>query len=243
MLPNFLHVGAAKAASTWLLSAWLEHPSIYAPPGVSNIDFFHSTYYKGLEWYERRYFSGWSGERAVGHKGNAYMVSDLALERIKRDLPGVKLQMILRNPIERTFLQWAHTKTWHTAPLEQPLSGTGGWVKFRMWYEQGLYAQHLKRVFRLFPEERVRVMFYDDLVEDPESIMRGQFEWLGVDADFKPTTLHQLVGFPSPERPDTADGDIEKGMPEDTHEELRLLFREDIDELQEMTGRDLGHWR
>ena len=76
----------------------------------------------------------------------------------------------------------------------------------------------------------------------PEGLIRGKFEWLGVDADFKPSTLHQLVGFPSPERPDTADGDIEKGMPEDTREELRLLFREDIDELQEMTGRDLGHW-
>jgi hypothetical protein len=32
MLPNFLHVGAAKIASAWLYRVCLEHPEVYASP-------------------------------------------------------------------------------------------------------------------------------------------------------------------------------------------------------------------
>jgi hypothetical protein len=248
MLPTFIHIGAPKAASTWLLSAWREHPDVYAPPDLSNIDFFQSTYFKGLDWYEKMYFHTWSGERALGHKGNGYLYSELALERIARDLPEVKLQVTLRDPIERTFIQWAHEKQGNIfTPIEESLSmslmGTGTWMLFRMWIETSLYAYHLKRVYRHFPQDRVRVMFYEDLIEDPIDFLKKQFEWLEVDPEFESSTTHTLVGFPSPERPDTLAGDIQKGLPAEVRKKLIPAFEEDIDELQEMTGRDLSRWK
>ena len=52
MLPNFLHIGAAKSASTWLYRVCLEHPDIFVPPDADNVNFFLSTYHRGLNWYE-----------------------------------------------------------------------------------------------------------------------------------------------------------------------------------------------
>ena len=85
-------------------------------------------------------------------------------------------------------------------------------------------------------------MLYDDLTEDPAEFLRRFFEFLEVDPDFKPSILHTVVGFPGPDRPDT-DGLIEKGMPEEVREELRQIFREDIKAVEEITERDLSHWR
>ena len=105
-----------------------------------------------------------------------------------------------------------------------------------------MYGSHLKNVFRTFLRDRVLVMLYDDLVADPAGFIRRFFEFLEVDPDLEPSILHKLIGFPSPDRPDS-DARIEKGMPEEVREELRQIFREDIEAVEEVTGRDLSHWR
>jgi hypothetical protein len=46
----------------------------------------------------------------VGEFSNSYMLSDAALERIAADLPGVRLTMTLRDPVERAYIGWAYEK-------------------------------------------------------------------------------------------------------------------------------------
>ena len=104
MLPNFLHIGVAKGASTWLYQACLEHPDIYVPPKNDNLNFFLIHYHRGLSWYQQQYFADVTNEQAVGDFSNSYLVSEIAMERIIRDLPSVKLSVLLRNPVERAYL-------------------------------------------------------------------------------------------------------------------------------------------
>lgn len=40
MLPNFIHVGAAKCASSWLWRVYQEHPDVYVPLHLDNVNFF-----------------------------------------------------------------------------------------------------------------------------------------------------------------------------------------------------------
>ena len=246
MLPNFVHIGAAKCASTWLWRVYQEHPDIYVPADLDNVNFFVGDYHKGLEWYEKTYFDGWSGERAVGETSNSYMVFEKAVERITRDLPDVKLTMTLRNPIDRSFIAWSHMQTRRFGPEQRMGFERGldphGWVLFRYWFEPSLYAAHLKAVFRHCPRERVLICFYDDLLADPARFLRGFFGFLGVDADFRPSVLDTVVGFPSPEWPDNDDRTFERGFSKEFREQLQRFFRSDIEELQEITGRDLSHW-
>ena len=121
MLPNFLHIGVAKAASTWLWTVYQEHPDIYVPrtkivnysgrrTPPDNCNFFVADFYRGLDWYEQSYFSEWNGEKAVGELSNSYMVDELALQRIAENLPDVKLTMTVRNPIDVALLQYATQK-------------------------------------------------------------------------------------------------------------------------------------
>ena len=246
MLPNFLHIGAAKCASTWLWRVYQEHPEVYVPTRRDNVNFFVAEYHKGLDWYEKTFFGAYAGEKAVGETSNSYMVFEPALERIARDLPGVRLTVTLRNPIERAFIHWVHVKQRGLRPdqlmeFEDALH-PNRWANFRYWIEPGLYSLHLKKVYRYFSKERLRIMFYDDLVEDPARFLRGFFEFLEVDPDFERSVLNTVVGFPSPDWPDQ-ENLVEEGFSEDLRDELRRIFREDIEALQEVTGRDLSHWR
>ena len=247
MLPNFLHVGAGKCASTWLWNVYKEHPDICVPLNSGNPSFFMQDYYKGLDWYQDTYFNHYAGEKVVGETSNSYMVFEPALERIANHLPGVKLTMTLRNPIDRSFIAWSHMQTRRFGPEQRMEFERGldphGWVLFRYWFEPSLYAAHLKAVFRHCPRERILICFYDDLVANPARFLRGFFGFLGVDVSFSPSVLDTVVGFPSPEWPDNDEGTLERGFSEEFREQLQRFFRSDIEELQKITGRDLSHWR
>ena len=249
MLPNYLHIGAAKAASTYIWTMFQEHSEIYATPVADNCSFFMCSYHRGLAWYEQVYFSQWQGEKAVGEFSNSYMLFEPALERINRDLPDVKLSLTLRNPIDTCFLQWAQNKRnsfwlgeWAKLDAHFKKMLNGSWQTFRAWAEIAFYASHLKRIYRHFPKERVLITLYDDLLADSRLFLKRFFEFLEVDQDFVPSQINTVVGFPGSGGQDTEQHDLERGLPPSVRAELRGVFREDIDELQEMIGRDLSHW-
>lgn len=246
MLPNFLHIGLPKAASGWLWRALKEHPEVYAPEKPDNVNFFTVHWQRGLDWYEQTYFADVRGEKAVGEFSNSYVMVEAAQRRIAEHLPGVRLSVTLRDPLERAFLQWAHihlkrkrygldARKGVGIPFERCLDHHGHqW--WRMWIEPGLYALHLERVFRLFPKERVHVALYDDLCEDPLAFYRGFLEFLEVDAGFRPSWIGQDVN------PDAEDASLEQWVSAEARAEFRAGYREDVEKLQEMIGRDLGHW-
>ena len=50
MLPDFLHVGSGKCASSWLWEVCKEHPEIFVPlQRYDNVNFFTVRYHKGLD--------------------------------------------------------------------------------------------------------------------------------------------------------------------------------------------------
>jgi hypothetical protein len=246
MLPNFLHIGAAKAASGWLYRVCQEHPDIYVPASPDNANFFTVHYHRGLEWYERTYFAGAKSQRAGGEFSNSYMVYPPALERIARHLPGVKLTMTLRAPIEALFLAWAHNHLKKKKYGFDARQGIGvpiarflhhhGHAWFRHYVDPYFYARHLEGIYRLFPKANVLVMIYDDLRENSGEFLRRFFEFLDVDAGFKSTLLGVDVNA------DAADATLERWVAPELREEFRQVFRPDVERLQEIVGRDLSRW-
>ena len=255
MLPNFLHIGAAKCASTWLWTVYNEHPDIYVPTTKvrnysgkitkpDNVNFFVADFDRGLDWYEKTYFAGWNGEKAVGETSNSYMLDELALRRIAESLPNVKLTMTLRNPVDRALLQFVMRKRngiMKGTPRE--ILDIHSWQMFRMFVEPGFYHLHLTRVLKLFPRDRVRVLIYDDLVKDARSFLRQALSFLEVDPDVDLPSVDKIIGFPRPEEPDTPDGDIEKGFDPDMRERLRKIYADDTSRLGELLDRDLSDWK
>lgn len=249
MLPGYIHAGSAKAASTYLWANCRDHPNIFVPER-DNCSFFVCAYHRGLGWYEKEYFSGWDREQAVVEFSNSYMLFEPALARIARDLPEVKLSLTLRDPVDVCFLQWAHNKRnsywlgeWSKLDPHFEHMLTRSWQSFRAWAELGFYASHLKKVYRHFPKERVRVMLYEDLESDARAFVRGYFEFLGVDSSFVSSNVDTMVGFPGDRGWDNDDGDIARGLSGELRQELKNVFRDDVEELEDMIGRDLNTWK
>jgi len=245
MLPDFLHIGAGKCASTWLWEVCKEHPEIYVPQyDYDNVNFFTVRYHKGLGWYERTYFSEYNGEPRVGEFSNSYMEYLPALDRIARHLPDAKLSMILRNPVDTIFLGWAqtylkgkvaeHPECWRDLSF---VLDHHGHAFFRLWAEGEFYARHLKNVYARFPKDRVLVMIYEDLCSDPGKFLEHFFSFLEVDRAFRPVVLNTVINS------DTPGSDPDKYMDRSLRDELREMYRPDVEELEKLIDRDLSHWR
>jgi hypothetical protein len=108
---------------------------------------------------------------------------------------------------------------------------------FRAWVDPGFYARHLTRVYKHFPKDRVFVMLYDDLVDNPNLFLEKYFDFMGVDSTFTPKQLDEDINA------DTKEAHRGIGMTPELRKELYEVFKEDIAQLEDMLGRDLSHWR
>ncbi|NQU10619.1 sulfotransferase domain-containing protein [bacterium] len=245
--PNFLHIGINKAASSWVWRVCQQHPEIYVPALPDNVNFFTVHYHRGLDWYSQQYFAEYRGQKAIGEFSNSYLVYPPAIERIARDLPGVRLTVLLRNPVERAFLSWAHQHLKNKPTGLDMHKGIGfpfefvlhhhGHGLFRLYIEPGFYARHLERVYQVIPRERVLVELFDDLAADNAGFLQRYFAFLGVDPEFQSTLVNQQVN------PDADDARMADWVAPEIREELREVYREDRERLEELLGRDLSHWR
>jgi hypothetical protein len=109
-LPDFIIVGAQKSGTTSLYAYLIEHPCI-VPPIAKETSFFDQNFHRGLAWY-RSYFPRCAtaphrdspGTTTLTGESTAhYMFHPLAAERMARSLPGARILMLLRNPVDRAF--------------------------------------------------------------------------------------------------------------------------------------------
>jgi len=221
MLPTFLIAGAARCGTTSMVGALSQHPAVGSPllPWTREVHFFDNWYYRGLAWYQSHFplrAHMQRAARAAGAKaphafesGVYYMFHPLAPERIKRDLPDVKLLVLLRDPVERAFSSYAYSVVagCETEPFERAIeleeSRLAGEVekivadpaydslshRHHTYRARGEYIDQLERLERLFGRQRIHVVESSDFFADPAAVYRGVLEFLGLphvgDPDFK----------------------------------------------------------
>ena len=106
-----------KAGTTSLYHYLVQHPCI-APARNKELRFFdHRFHSHGLDWYWRRFPTTWQQKRAgarfgckiiTGEASPYYLMHPRAPERVKKVLPQVKLIVVLRNPVDRTYSHYQH---------------------------------------------------------------------------------------------------------------------------------------
>ncbi len=186
MLPNFLIIGAEKAATTWLARCLAEHRSIFVPP-EKELFFFSTRFERGLDWYAS-HFRDWSGEARVGEATPVYLGHPQAPQRIRTTLGEVQLIVSLRQPVDR-----AYSAYWHNLRRGRisPDSEFNSCLESDAWEirSRGEYFTHVARYLQVFPRDRLLVLLYDRIQEDSARELRRCLEFLGVDPDFRPSTL------------------------------------------------------
>src|SRR5918993_382064 len=175
--PTYVGIGAQKCASTWLHRILESHPEVSVPE-VKEADFFSYHYDRGFQWYQRCFATApeSSQVRARGEISPSYFCEPAVPERVARYMPGAKIMVSLRDPVERALSNHRHdVKQRHLTGDD--LSFERGLSNNPMYVEQGLYATHLKRWLQYFPRERILVVLMDEVAADPRAVCRSVYRF------------------------------------------------------------------
>jgi hypothetical protein len=203
-LPDFFVIGAPKAGTTALHAALAQHPRLFMSP-VKEPKFFlcdgpppdhggpgdaHS--YREWVWRPEEYGRLFDGAPAGTLRGEStpfYLADPAAHRRIRAAVPDARLIVILRDPVDRAYSNWAHLWAdgletigdFLTACAEEPRRAAAGWAPIWRYVETGLYGQQLRHLYRLFPRRQVHLIRYLSLVDEPGTTLDGVCRFLGVD--------------------------------------------------------------
>lgn len=266
MRPNFLLIGAARSGTTWIANNLSEHPDIYLPP-QKELHFFDKDYQKGIAYYEQ-YFRN-KNQKRIGEATPAYLYFPQIPNLIQKHLPDVKLIAALRNPIDRAYSHYlnliAKNKRKdknHLGSFEDELQKNPRLI------EEGCYYEMLSRYDRIFPEENILVLIYEDMLTDPIQFMKKIYAFLEVDTSFIPSLTDQRLNASSTKlgkhqilyslhRLLLKKLNLKKAaayvenlnakpvptMKTETRNYLRSIYSEQVELLEKRINRDLAIWK
>ena len=173
-LPDFIHVGPARCGTTWLHEALNGH--VRLPPEKETL-FFEFFYERGMQWYGDL-FKDVPPELRCGEIGPSYFANAVVRERIHRHIPNCKIICTFRDPATRLYSQYRLLRRGHT--LERSIT----FIRYyRLLVHWGAdicgYATQLRRWQETFGKQRVLVLFYDDLMSDPQAYLNKVCDFVG----------------------------------------------------------------
>jgi hypothetical protein len=253
-LPDFLVIGAQKAGTTALYAYLLRHPAIIGP-SWKEVSFFDRHYPRGEAWY-RGHFPNMLRRRAVerrtgvapraGEASPSYVFHPYAPARVAQLVPGVRLIVLVRNPVDRALSHYHHEVALGRESLsfeaaieceDERMSGelermrdpsyfSHAWWNYT-YLARGRYAEQLERWLAVFPRERLHVVPSEDLLERPADTYARVLQFIGAPP-------HELDAFPRIFEREYAP------MEPATRRRLAERFAEPNRRLYELLGRDLG---
>jgi hypothetical protein len=256
--PDFLIIGGQRCGTTSLFKTLRAHPSVLAPVLHKGAHYFDTSYERGMGWYRghfplartARRVEQRTGVRPLAFESSPYyMFHPLAAERIARDLPGVKVIVLLRDPVERAYSAHAHelARGFETEDFETALaleeSRLEGEVErlvadpgyrspshqHHAYVQRGRYVEHLERLEGIFGRERMHVVDSHRFFTEPEPVYDGVLEFLGL-----PHT-----GYPAFERHNARP---RSPLPDDVRLRLEEHFAPYDERLAQWLGRPVS-WR
>jgi len=212
-LPNFLIIGASKAATTSLHRYLDLHPEVfmsrikemnffaYSPDGLGfpkewNKESHHHFPARTLEEYAAC-FEEAGQARAIGESSPLYLDSPLAPGRIRSILPEARIVVSLRNPVDRIVSDFRMRVRCGFSEDSFETAFQPG----RQLYELGFVTERLAAYYERFGPDRIKVILFDDLLDRPGSVVRDLYSFIGVDPGFSPDLSRQYNVAPENRRP------------------------------------------
>jgi Sulfotransferase domain len=214
MEPSFLIVGAQRCGTTSMFKNLRQHPAVLAPALQKGIHYFDKNYDQGAGWYRSHFPLRMTATRLGRGAANAgaapitgesspyYMFHPLAADRIARDLPDVRLIVLLRDPVERAISAYTHEKArgFEAEQFERALeleperiagerekmladpSYDSFHLQHNAYLTRGQYVEQLERLEAIFGRDRLHVVDSHDFFERPAPTYAKVIAFLGLPA-------------------------------------------------------------
>lgn len=182
---TFVLPGFSKCGTTTLAELLGLHPAVLLPTKLEPWFFSAPNYLDLWPWYTSLFPQA---ERfaAVGDDSTNY-TSSLVIEdvvgRLAGYYPDVKLLFLARDPaarIESSFREFHHSGPWFA--VDAPFTLHEAMDEFPQLIRDTCYADLIDTYRRAFPDEQIKVVFFEDLVTSPQNTLDACFEFLGVQA-------------------------------------------------------------
>jgi hypothetical protein len=203
-------------------------------------------YEKGFEHYSHTHFSLWNGEKVIGEASTSTFYFERAAKRLRKYLPDIKLICIFRNPIEQIFSGYWHSVdtgweklsfeeaiTWEEERVNNPKNDYYRDFEPDAYTKRGFYYKYLKMWLSYFPKDQIHVSLFEDLVDEPECVVKSIYKFLQVNDFFIPQ---------NPEKNMNKSSHANHQMSSDTREYLLNLYRGANEKLANLINRNLEAW-
>ncbi|HMO77662.1 MAG TPA: hypothetical protein PKA42_01260 [Candidatus Paceibacterota bacterium] len=204
---SFFGLGSIFAAP--LFYSYLKaHPQICVPQ--EELDFFcqPKLYAQGIEWYEGQFGKCETGF-IYGELSGYYLQNAQAASLIARTYPNAKLLAVIENPLVSVKVAYIEAK--RAGLISSKISLALFLKQYPEVLSSARYGQQLVHYFGYYSPTDLLVVTAGDVREDPLSVIKTAYAYLGVSDDFVPGELKHL--FPEEEiDPKKRPGFIKRGL-------------------------------
>ncbi|WP_309605372.1 sulfotransferase domain-containing protein [Phenylobacterium sp.] len=235
----FIVAGVQKAGTTALFDHLGEEPGVTLA-ATKEVHFFDD---EARDWDAPDYgayhanFPPADG-RLRGEATPIYLYWPGSLERIRIYNPGVRLVVLLRDPVARAWSHWrmetargaeTHPFAWCIRQGRQRLFEAAPWGHHReySYVERGFYGEQIERLLGLFPQGQLLILRAEDLRADPGVALGSVRGFLGLAPGGAPARREVHVGQDGPAGSEPTAADVAY---------LRGVYAHDQDRLAAMTG-------
>ena len=211
MLPAFLICGGQRCGTTSMYRALAAHPAVLKAVLHKGVHYFDVGYRRGPRWYRGHFPLRNTADRLSRRLGGVpvqtfesspyYMYHPLAAPRIAADLPGVKLLVLVRDPVERAYSHHAHEvargfeteRDFARALALEPARLRGQTERLaedpyaysfahqhHAYRARGEYVRYLHRLAAAVGRERIHVVQSEEFFADPEPVYDAVLDFLGL---------------------------------------------------------------
>jgi hypothetical protein len=190
--------GFSKCGSTTLCSALAQHPGI-AFSNPKELQFFNRADFEEHWDYYYAAFPAWN-ENQLFAEGSTFYSSyeweKQARDALLRYFPDIKLIFIARDPFDR--IESSYREFHHSGPsfgLDAPYGMANAIAAFPALLEDSKYWSRINCYREKIPDERILVVFFEDLICDHRKELQRCYAHLGIDKNLAAGVLPRLNGY------------------------------------------------
>lgn len=214
--PDFIIIGSGRAGTTSLYSYLCQHPDIFTATR-KEIHYYSirtGGYYKSNfpTCFTKMIHKGFR----TGEASTSYLFHPIAVTKVKKALPDIKIIVLLRNPIELVESQYhiCVKRGWEKQSLYDAIIREINTVTFDTptknlnylktnYIIRAKYYVHLVKWYLSFPKNQILIIKTDELKNNPIDTCNEVFDFIGV-SDFKinstkkeNTEIYEKINFKS----------------------------------------------